>query len=267
MSSPMNDAEPTPPTTALAEAGPMSLLRLAVEKGAGADELEKLAALAERLEANRAKAAFAQAMNECQKEMPVVVRDAQNKRVSTERKTYVKLESLQATVRPIYTKHGFSVSWSQGEAPREGLTRVLARLYHIGGHSEGYQGDYPLDGEGAKGAAIMNPLQGTVSSHTYAQRDMLRLMFSITIVDKDFDGNRGPAPSEGILADQVDELNALVAAHDSKPGPKVSLKLLCEYASEAGKRPVVKLEEFDQNQFLIIKADLLRKIKAREAKK
>jgi hypothetical protein len=255
------------PTTALAAPDHLSLLRLAVEKGARADELEKLAALAERLEANRAKAAFTASFNACQKEMPVFVRDAQNKRVSSERKTYIYLETIQAALRPIYTKHGFAISWSQGDVAKEGYTRVIGKLHHVAGHSEQYQGDYPLDGRGAKGGEVMNPLQGTVSSHTYAQRDMLRLMFNLTIADYDLDGEREPAPSEGILADQLAELNALARAADSLPGQKMSMAKFCKWVSAASKREVTGFEQFDQNQFLIAKAELLAVIKEKEGSK
>jgi hypothetical protein len=213
----MND-EPAAPQgpTQLAERDPLSLLRLAVEKGAGADELEKLAALAERLEANRARAAFAVALNACQGELTAIIRDDYNAHTKS---GYVKLETLQAHIRPVYTRHGFSISWSQGEA-REGLTRVVGRLYHIAGHSEQYQGDYPLDGVGAKGGSVMNPLQGTVSAHTYAQRDMLRLMFNLTIVDKDHDGN----PVDPICTgDQFKVINDAIAEFETL-GPPLDTK-------------------------------------------
>lgn len=260
----MNDPE----TTALAETGPLSLLRLAVEKGAGADELEKLAALAERLEANRAKAAFTASFNACQKEMPVLVRDAQNKRVSSDRKTYIYLETLQAALRPIYTKHGFAISWSQGDSTKEGYTRVVGKLHHIGGHSEQYQGDYPLDGRGAKGGETMNPLQGTVSSHTYAQRDMLRLMFNLTIADYDLDGEREAAPSEGILADQVAELNALTLAAWPAEKPRlVNIERHIRWIATATKREAAAFDEFDQEQFRLSKQELLAIIAERSKPK
>ena len=170
---------------ALAPTDPLSLLQTLIDKGADPDKLGKMIDLAERWQAQVAKAAFAQAMNACQKEMPVITKDASN---NHNQSLYVRLESLQSQIVPVYTKHGFSVSWSQGEAP-QGMTRVLATLFHTGGHSQAYQGDYPIDGKGAQGGGVMNALQGTVSAHTYAQRDMLRLMFNITITGYDKDGN------------------------------------------------------------------------------
>ena len=192
---------------------PLMLLQTLIEKGADAEQLGKMTDLVERWQASAAKMAFAKAMNFCQSEMPVIVRDDYN---SHTKSPYVRLETLQNVIRPIYTRHGFSISWSQGERAAEGLSRVVGTLFHIDGHSERYQGDYPIDGAGAKGGQVMNPLQGTVSSHTYAQKDMLRLMFNLTIMDKDADGNQ----ADSICApDQVGVINDLIRDCEANGNP------------------------------------------------
>jgi hypothetical protein len=164
---------------------PMLWLERAIEKGVDATTLGKLTDLVERWQANLAKTAFAVAMNACQKEMPRIVKDATNAHTNGK---YVLLETLRDAITPIYLKHGFSLSWSQRESSKPGETIVLCTLYHVGGHSHVYEGAYPIDGQGAKGSGVMSALQGTVSAHTYAQRDMLRLMFDITIAGQDKDG-------------------------------------------------------------------------------
>ncbi len=181
------------------------LLAKMIENKAGADELGKMMSLFERWQAAEAKKAFAASMNLAQQDMPRVIKDADN---SHTRSRYVLLETLQAAIAPVIARHGFSLSWSQGDAPQPHLTRVVATLFHTGGHSERYQGDYPIDGVGAKGGSVMNPLQGTVSAHTYAQKDMLRLMFNITIAGRDLDGN-GAGPTL-ITEAEITEINTLV---------------------------------------------------------
>jgi len=187
-----------------ADTHPLVILQQLIEKGADPAALSKMMDLAERYEQMRAQKEFSTALVAAQVEMPVIVKDTQNNRTN---KNYAALETVQKAIRPIYTKHGFSISWGQGNSPREGYTRVLATLYHVGGFSKEFQGDYPLDGVGAKGGAVMNPLQGTVSSHTYAQRDMTRLMFNLTIADTDNDGEHiDPL----LTPDQVKVVNELL---------------------------------------------------------
>ncbi len=166
-----------------APVGEMNWLERAIERGVDAPTLEKLIDLKQRMEDRIARQAFALAMNHCQKEMPRLVKDTKG-----QNNQYVQLETLKDRCSPIWLKHGFSISWSQSDSPSPDLTRVVATLYHTDGHFERYQGDYPIDGRGAKGGGVMTPLQGTVSAHTYAQRDMIRLMFDLTIAGKDLDG-------------------------------------------------------------------------------
>ncbi len=143
-----------------------------------------------------ARQAFIDALNECQKELPRVIRNADNNRTN---KKYANLDRLQELVTPVTLKHGFSLSWDTGEAPQPELTRVLAILSHRSGHTHVFKGDYAIDGKGAKGGEVMNALQGMVSSHTYAQRDMLRMIFNITIADADKDGESRPVSGQQIV--------------------------------------------------------------------
>lgn len=221
----------------LQPASEMNWLEKAIERGADAQTLDKLIELKNKMEDRLARQAFAVAMNACQKEMPRVVKDAHNKHTDTR---YVYLETLQDAIGPIYLKHGFSVTWSQAESPN-GLTRVVATLWHVGGHSERYQGDYPIDGEGAKGGRSMNALQGTVSAHTYAQRDMTRLMWNITIAGKDKDGNQD---NGGLTAEEMTELNTLIEELQGKKVLTRNPQRLFEWLSDVS--GIANLESLDQ---------------------
>ncbi len=124
---------------------------------------------------------------------------------------YAPLEEIQKAVDPVMMKYGFSPSFTTAEPPSPGLTRVVCNLFHKSGHSERYQGDYSIDGKGAKGGEVMNELQGMVSSHTYAQRDMLRLIWFITIEGADKDGER----SRVIDGEQIGVINDLLVEFDT----------------------------------------------------
>lgn len=173
-------------TAVVVQPSEMNWLERIVEKGVtDPSALEKIVEMKYKMMDRLARAEFATAMNACQKEMPRVVKDADNPHAKSR---YVLLETLKDAITPIFLKHGFSLTWGQADCPIADHTRVICDLYHVSGYSQRYQGDYPIDGKGAKGGGVMNALQGTVSAHSYAQRDMLRLMFDVTIAGKDLDG-------------------------------------------------------------------------------
>jgi hypothetical protein len=177
---------------------PIELIDAAIQKGL---DPQKILDWHERIEKARAQAAYAVAMNACQNELPVILHDAEN---SFLKSTYASLEGIQDRIKRVYIKHGFSLSWGEAESPRPGFVRIVCAVMHAAGHTERFQGDYPLDGKGAQGGANMNALQGRVSSNTYAQRDMLRSIFNLTIAGKDHDGN------EYVTPDEIAALNELI---------------------------------------------------------
>jgi hypothetical protein len=186
-------------------ADPLSLLQLAIDRGCDPDRLDKLLALQERWERTRAEEAYNLAMNECQAEMPSIVKDRKNMHTSS---TYATYESLNAAIRPIYTRHGFSLSF--GEEPgtaKEGLIRVYADVMHRGGCTRRHRGDFALDLAGAKGTTNKTPIQATGSTLSYAKRYLCKGIFALAETDEDDDGQAAAAV---ITGDQIGELNDLI---------------------------------------------------------
>lgn len=171
---------------------PLMLLQQAVDRGMSPDQLKALVDLHEQWRAARAKEAFNAAMTAVQIEMPCIVRDAQNTQTKS---TYVRLETVTHQAKPVYTRHGFALSFSEDRADRENWKRIVCDITHIQGHSERRWIDLPVDGIGAKGNAIgaMNPVQGAVSTGSYGQRVLTCRIFNITIADSDLDG-QSPNP-------------------------------------------------------------------------
>lgn len=184
---------------------PLVLLQSMVDKGADPEKLNRFFDLVERWDHNRAVEAFNRAMQACQAEMPVVVRSTVNGRTN---KKYAPLETISDRIKPVYTKHGFTLSFSEASGAPEHMARIVCVVRHVGGHEERHQGDYPLDGSGAKGGGVMSPVQGRVSTMTYAKRDLKLAIFDVTIADTDRDGE----PLDGGTIGQAEcrEINRLM---------------------------------------------------------
>jgi hypothetical protein len=172
---------------------PLSMIQMAIERGVNPDQLTKLFDLQERYEKNRAKEAFALAMNRAQAEMPVVVKDATNSATNSK---YARLEKINSQIKPIYTKHGFSLSFGTEDCPYEHRIRIFADVWHIGGHCQRYQGDYPLDMTGPKGNVNKTELHAMGSTCSYGRRYLTLQIFNISVANEDNDGNK-PDPRKG----------------------------------------------------------------------
>lgn len=193
---------PTPDETAMVPVNPMTILDRLTAQQVDPDKLGRVIDLVQAWNDEQARKAFARAMVACQREMPDVIDDAKNNQTGS---TYALLETVQRIAKPVYTRWGFSLSWSEGDV-KDGLREVLMTVRHEDGHSEVHKGHYPIDGEGPKGGRTMNQLQGTVSAHTYAQRDMMRQLFNLVLAGEDRDGNDFTPLSD----DQVAKINTLL---------------------------------------------------------
>jgi len=169
-------------------------------------KMERLWEMHERMKNRSDEEAFNAAMNLAQSEMSPVATDANNPQTRSRYATYAKLDSA---LRPIYTRHGFSLSFDTGEGAPEGFVRVLAYASHRGGHTRTYHCDMPADGKGAKGGDVMTKTHATGSANSYGMRYLLKMIFNVAVGETDDDGNgggAGPGPItikilDGLLAD------------------------------------------------------------------
>ena len=151
------------------------------------DKMERLWAMHEKLKNRADEEAFNAAMSRAQSEMGRVSADAANQQT---RSTYATYAALDKAIRPVYTRHGFSISFNEGEGAPEGHARILAYV-SCGGHTRTYKLDMPNDGKGAKGGDVMTKTHATGSAHTYGRRYLLKDIFNIAIGENDDDGNGG----------------------------------------------------------------------------
>lgn len=175
------------------------------------EKMERLWAMHERLAARDFEQAFNTAMVAAQSEMGRISTDADN---SQTRSKYATYGQIDRHVRPIYTRHGFSLSFDTSDGAPEGCLRVLAYVSHSGGHSRTYHADIPSDGKGAKGGDVMTKTHANGSAMTYGMRYLVKMIFNVAIGEDDDDGNEAgvaavtAVAAENIAAKILDELCA-----------------------------------------------------------
>lgn len=161
--------------------------RFATDPNVSVEKIERLMALWERGEARKAETAFNAAMSEAQQEMRAVAPDANNPQT---RSRYASYRALDDALRPVYTKHGFALSFNSGDAPTADAVRVLCDVTHLGGHAKTYRIDMPADGKGAKGGDVMTKTHATGSAVSYGMRYLLKMVFNVAVGEDDDDGNK-----------------------------------------------------------------------------
>lgn len=159
--------------------------RAAVNPAVDVDKMERLFALQERMFAKNAEVAFNEALAAVQSELPKIKRNRKNNQTGS---LYADLEAVTDAAAPVYTRHGFALSFTQEDCPTEGRMRVVCLCSHRAGHTRRYQYDPSLDMTGLKGNANKTPIQGEGSTFSYAQRYLTKLIFNLTLTDEDNDG-------------------------------------------------------------------------------
>lgn len=179
--------------------------RAAADPNTDVDKLERMLGLYERITAREAEQAYHDAMNACQAAMDPIRTDAHNPQTKSR---YASYPALDRACRPIYTQHGFSLSFGTGEGAQQDYVRVVCRVAHRAGHKETHHVDMPADGKGAKGGDVMTKTHATGSALSYGQRYLLKLIFNISVGDDD--GNGASKPVVRITADQARRINDLI---------------------------------------------------------
>lgn len=161
--------------------------KLAENPEIDADKIEKFLDMQERVLDRQAKIAFFDAMNLVQAELPIVINDKRNAQTNS---LYAQLESIAKAIKPIYTKHGFSASFTEAPCAADNYIRVEGALRHKDGHVEDhYWTEMPLDKTGIKGNVNKTDIHATGSAFKYARRYLTCLMFDVATADYDDDAN------------------------------------------------------------------------------
>ncbi|MGN6282127.1 ERF family protein, partial [Frateuria sp.] len=123
---------------------------------------------------------------------------------------YATYGKLDKALRPVYTDHGFALSFDTGPDAPADCVRVLCYVSHRNGHSRTYHVDMPSDGKGAKGGDVMTKTHAVGAGMSYGMRYLLKMIFNVAVGEDDDDGNYGASDP---LADW---LQAVEACTDDK---------------------------------------------------
>jgi hypothetical protein len=228
--------------------------RAAMNPDIDVEKLERLMAMQERILERDAAAEFSKSMALAQSEIGRVSADAKNSQTSSRYATYAQLDRA---VRPVYTEHGFALSFGTLDSAPETVL-VVCDVMHRGGHTKRYQICMPADGKGAKGNDVMTKTHATGSAMQYGMRYLLKAIFNIAIGDDpdDDDGNA----AEGIpLITETQELELDAMIHDNELDRARFMAWLAEHGPET-------LAEIKANDFLRVREFLLKAIE-KKAKK
>jgi ribosomal protein L16 Arg81 hydroxylase len=173
--------------------------QVAMNPEADIEKMDRLLKMKERLDSQAAEMKANKAMVKAQREMSPVATDAMNAQT---RSKYASYAALDKDLRPIYTKHGFSLSFDTTQTD-PGWVTVVCHVAHSGGHSRTHQVTLPADGIGAKGSPVMTKTHAAGSAMSYGMRYLLKLIFNVAVDDDD--GNRA-GQTKTITQEQADEL-------------------------------------------------------------
>lgn len=223
--------------------------RAALNPEVDLDKMERLLAMKERIDAKTAESAFNSAMAFAQSEMGRVSADATNPQT---RSRYASYANLDRHLRPIYTRHGFALSFDTGDSPAPEHVRVVCHVTHRDGHSRDYRCDMPADGKGAKGGDVMTKTHATGSAMAYGMRYLLKLIFNVAVGEDDDDGNTASDPV--MSAAHAKEIKDLLA--ETKSDTAKFLAAMGGFAS---------VDDMPERAYSTAKARLLKKKETQRA--
>lgn len=192
-----------------------AVARAAADPSVDVEKMERLFAMHERMATRQAEQDYADAMTQAQRAMPTIGKDRHNTQTNS---WYSTLDKINQQIAPIYTAHGFSLSFDTQDSTLTDHVRVVCRVLHKGGCTKEYHYDTPLDSAGIAGKVNKTPTHARGSAITYGRRYLTLMIFNLATGEDD-DGN---AAGGGIdpaadwytaidSANSMDELQSLAA--------------------------------------------------------
>jgi hypothetical protein len=166
---------PTAPDGGLASV----IERLAANPQVDVAKLEKIIELQERILRHQAEQAFNVAFSALQSDIPTIIEKA-----STDKATYAPLEDIIEPVRPVLSRHGFSLSF-RTEWPTDKSVKVIGILTHREGHARQSEFLSAADQSGSK-----NPIQALASAVSYGKRYTCKDLLCIVTRGEDDDAEK-----------------------------------------------------------------------------
>lgn len=169
-------------------------------------KMQQLLEMKERIDRQAAETEYNAAMMRAQSEIPAIFRDSENGHTKTR---FATLETINEHIRPIYTKHGFSLSFDAPPSAIPGEVTVACTTFHSAGHSKQYSLSGSLDGIGSQGKSNKTNIQALGSTVTYLRRYLTCMIFNVVLTNEDRDGNDTRAGAM-ISQEQADNLDRFI---------------------------------------------------------
>lgn len=181
----------------------VQLVQLAQSGSLDVDKLERIIALKERVDAQSRKEAFDRALIKCQAEIPRVKKNGLvETRDGKPIYSYARLEDIDASIRPIYQRHGFTVTFDAPMA-EDGKIRVVGR-FCCAGHTQALEFTASASNRGAGGVTLTDA-QKAKQTITECRRHLLEMFFNIIT-----EGADNPPASKVISEEQARTLQCKI---------------------------------------------------------
>ncbi len=224
--------------------------RAATDPNIDMDKMERLLDMQTKLFDRAAKEAFSRALAQTQAEIPIIRKDSSNTHTNS---NYASFAAINAVIVPIYTKHGFSLSFGTVPSQIENHVQIFCNVAHSEGHTERYSYDLPYDGVGAKGNANKSPIHASASAVSYGQRYLTTMIFNVATSDDDgLIASTITLQISGITSETLDEVmkGLDIAGKTQEDGLKYINKVsdsdyqrLTQFSEQEGKRLLHKLNK------------------------
>lgn len=184
------------------------------------DKLERLMALMERKEAQERKERYDAALLRVQMAAPRIAQNGlMDRGVGKGQIPYAKREDIDAVMRPIYQREGFTVTWT-GPTGDDGKIHVIGK-FSAHGHSELHEWICGPDASGGKTGP-----QAVSSTIAYGKRQISKMVWDI--IEEGLDKNGAKREDvECISQAQADEIRTRMNDLSQK-APGILLLKLCE---------------------------------------
>lgn len=164
------------------------------------DKLERLMALMERKEAQSRKEAYDAALLRVQMAAPRIAQHGLMDRGTGGKIPYAKREDIDAVMRPIYQREGFTVTWT-GPTGDDGKIHVIGK-FSAHGHSELHEWICGPDASGGKTGP-----QAVSSTISYGKRQISKMVWDI--IEEGLDKNGAKRQDvEPITQSQADDVRS-----------------------------------------------------------
>src|SRR5258706_13616112 len=180
---------------------PMSMLQIALQKGASIEQMTQLLDLQDRWEKTEARKAYVVAMGKFKADAPRIVKDkAVSFGAGKTSYKHATLDNASEQIGAALAKHGISHRWNV-EQKENGVISVTCILTHVLGHSEQVSMSAQPDTSGSK-----NSIQAIGSTTSYLQRYTLFAATGLAPKDADTDGAEPHTLAESVKFKYLEDI-------------------------------------------------------------